>query len=425
MSRPASIPIAYFAAVATVLGVMLFFTVKVLGFERSMAQAQASAGLEENVRLALWRMDSAAALLLKTGGTPVAIGNRNAPLQQGQGPERFEQTQQLAISRQEFQQRETIAQNVGADWHAIEPVLLDSIVDLLPGASLAAVGPEARNPDDTRLLASIPARLVVPASALQAVELPWNTPLRISLVVAWACVLMAAGAVGWLLAGTLALSRRRGDFASAVTHELRTPLTTFRMYAEMLSTDMIQDPLARKQYLNTLVSESDRLGHLIENVLAYSRLENRLSQRHAQALTVEQLLEHGLATLRRRVDQAGLAMEVKVSPEASGTTCRTDAVAVQQILLNLIDNACKYGQTAISLAVDVRAQHVEFVVSDRGTGLAPGTRIFTAFGKSKSDPIPGIGLGLYLSRKLARDLGGELEHRAGAQGATFVLRLPV
>lgn len=425
MSRPASIPIAYFAAVATVLGVMVFFTVKVLRFERSMGEAQASAALEENVRLALWRMDSAAALLLKTNAPPASLSNRNAPLQQGQGPERFEQVQQRAISRQEFQQREAIAQNVGSDWHAIEPVLLDSIVDLIPGASLEAVQVGKRNPDDTRLLASIPARLVVPASALQAVELPWNTPLRVSLVVAWACVLLAAGAVGWLLAGTLALSRRRGDFASAVTHELRTPLTTFRMYAEMLSTGMVEDPETRKQYLSTLVSESDRLGHLIENVLAYSRLENRLSQRHAEALTVERLLEHGLATLRRRVEQAGLELDVKVSAEARAVTCRTDPVAVQQILLNLIDNACKYGGTAIELAVGVVGQHVEFVVSDQGPGLPSGARLFAAFGKSKSDPIPGIGLGLYLSRKLARDLGGELEHRPGSQGATFVLRLPI
>ena len=64
-------------------------------------------------------------------------------------------------------------------------------------------------------------------------------------------------------------------------------------------------------------------------------------------------------------------------------------------------------------------------MSDRGPGLPPAARPFTAFGKSKSDPVPGIGLGLYLSRKLARDLGGELSHLPGSPGATFVLRLPL
>ena len=199
--------------------------------------------------------------------------------------------------------------------------------------------------------------------------MPWNTPLRISLLIAWGCVLVASVAVAQLLAVTLSLSERRGAFASAVTHELRTPLTTCRMYAEMLSSEMVVDPGVRKHYLETLVAETDRLGYLIENVLAYSRLEKRIASGRAEPCTVNDLMHRVLPTLQRRVDQAGLALDVKIAGEAAEVVCNIDIVSVQQILLNLVDNACKYGQTAIEIAVRSRENRLEIRVMDRGPGI--------------------------------------------------------
>src|SRR5208337_3642808 len=95
------------------------------------------------------------------------------------------------------------------------------------------------------------------------------------LPVAWACVLLAAGAVAALLANVMRLGQRRADFVSAVTHELRTPLTTFHMYTEMLSEGMVTDPQQQRDYLTTLRLEASRLSHLVENVLAFARLERR------------------------------------------------------------------------------------------------------------------------------------------------------
>ena len=79
-------------------------------------------------------------------------------------------------------------------------------------------------------------------------------------------------AVGFLLMGAISLSQRRAAFISSVTHELRTPLTTFRMYTEMLVEGMASDPAKQSQYHRTLYRESDRLVHLVENVLSYARL---------------------------------------------------------------------------------------------------------------------------------------------------------
>jgi signal transduction histidine kinase len=441
------------AALVLVLTVMAFFTVRILQFERREALAEARAATEENIRLALWRMESAAGGLLMwelarpTAGGPAPgagppIGNTRRPRGNKQeisaqviaqnslntAQQRLDPKYQNELSQQEFQQREALnplAPPAVVNWCKIEPELLESISGLLPGARLEPVG--KMDHDDTRRLATIPARLVVPEAAFVPPPLPWNTPLRVSLMIAWICALVASAAVALLLRGALALSERRGAFVSAVTHELRTPLTTFKMYSEMLAGGMVADPESRQQYLDTLVSESDRLGYLIENVLAYARLERQLSPGRAQTAGIGELLDRAVPALRRRAEQAGLAIHVQVSPDAAARTCATDMIAVQQILLNLVDNACKYGRTEIQLNVAVVGDRMEFRVSDRGPGLDPaaGARLFRAFSKSRSDAVPGIGLGLYLSRRLARDLGGDLQHVATPQGATFVLSLPV
>jgi signal transduction histidine kinase len=427
MKRPGLVWTIYSAALALALGVMLFFTVKMLYFERSMARAQAQAALEETVRLALWRMDSAAAVLLnEKSKAPVFSNIYNAPAQQGNVTQRFDPAVQASISSNEMQFRQSLEPATAGDWHKIAPVLLNRISDILPGATLEETASGARSPGDTRLLAIIPARLVVPASALPDSSLPWNTPARVSLMIAWGCALVAATALARLLGSTVSLSSRRGTFASAVTHELRTPLTTFRMYAEMLASGMVRDEPTRRQYLDTLVAEADRLAHLIENVMAYSRLENRLASRRATAaLSIEQLIQHALPALRRRAEQAGLSLNVNISDPAAA--CRTDPVAVGQILINLVDNACKYGQSGIELTSRLAGEGLEICVSDHGPGIAAerAGHLFQAFSKSKTDSVPGIGLGLFVSRQLARDLGGDMEHRSADPGAAFVLTLPV
>ena len=270
-------------ALVLVLTVMLFFTVRMLQFERAVNVADSRAGVEENIRLALWRMDSTAALMLAQTTAPKFSlnGMGNANVAQNAGLQRSSLEFQTDISRQELQVREQFAPLKPADWHRLEPVLLDRISDLFPDARLEPLDSPGIKPDDTRRLASVPAQIVVPAATFDAPTLPWNTPLRVSLVIAWICVAVASIAVAALLRGALTLSERRGAFVSAVTHELRTPLTTFRMYSEMLATGMVADPASRQHYLETLVSESDRLGHLIENVFAYARLERRLSPSRA------------------------------------------------------------------------------------------------------------------------------------------------
>lgn len=426
MKRPAIAWAIFTAAFITVASVMGFLTARMLDYERRTAREEARAAREEAVRLALWRMDSATATF-KSGLTQQAdlpTKSENAYSVKQQRDSNF----QKDLNRIEQQQRQSLASNSAIqmeqqtvalmdDWTIYKPALLERVRDILPQADLESA--EGAPDDDPRRLVTIPARLVLPP--LEQPELPWNTPVRTSLIIAWACVAISGAGVGMLLAATLSLSERRGAFASAVTHELRTPLTTFRLYSELLASEKIAEGEARREYAKTLVGEADRLAHLVENVLAYARVEKRAHRAHLEPITVGELLDRATPALGRRAEQAGLPLAVRIDDPATGLV--TDAVAVQQILLNLVDNACKYGRSAVTITTASSDSGVEIRVIDAGPGMGD-KRPFIAFDKARNDPVPGIGLGLYLSRQLARGLGGDLVHEPAASGATFTLRLP-
>src|ERR1043165_39773 len=111
------------------------------------------------------------------------------------------------------------------------------------------------------------------------------------LMAAWACIELTIVATAVTLRGIVSLSERRGAFVSAVTHELRTPLTTFKMYSEMLASDMVRDAQKRRQYLETLCSEANRLSHLVENVLAYARLERGSARGRVETVMLVNLIQ--------------------------------------------------------------------------------------------------------------------------------------
>jgi signal transduction histidine kinase len=206
------------------------------------------------------------------------------------------------------------------------------------------------------------------------------------------------------------------------------------MYAEMLSAGMVPDAGQRQQYLETLRIEADRLAHLVENVLQYARLERGRPGKRREEVTLQGLLDRCQSRLADRAAQAEMKLVTEV-PEAAGETAlATDSAAVEQILFNLVDNACKYAAAAadkrIHLAIAQQPRHVTIGVRDHGPGIAIAgrKRLFQPFSKSvheAANSAPGVGLGLALSRRLAADLGGRLELQSPASGGcAFVLTLP-
>ena len=330
------------------------------------------------------------------------------------------------------------------DWPAIKASLLEMVVDLLPKADLVAM-PEPASEEEARALAALPVRLTAeyPMQDLPAAE-PASlstggspSPIRLSLAIAWVCVLLAAVAVAALLLGVIRLSERRAAFVSAVTHELRTPLTTFQMYAEMLAEGMVSDPQQQRQYLNTLRSESARLTHLVENVLSYARLERGRANGRLVTIAMDEMIESMTGRLAARAEQAGMELVVEKDGSAGKTGGRMAVMAnvssVEQVLFNLVDNACKYASDAsdkrIHLALQPDGHTPQLHVRDHGPGISAEIRrrLFCSFSKSANEAAhtaPGVGLGLALSRRLARDMQGDLRlEENGAEGACFVLTL--
>ena len=385
---------------------------------------------------------------------------------------------QLVLAREARNNGTLLVQGCVLNWTEIRRWLTGEAADLLPECRLLPVkSGEQRNQQD--MLASIPVRLESGPVAMGT--LPLLTPMRLSLGIAWLGFLLAAAAVAWLLLAAIRLSERRGAFVSAVTHELRTPLTTFRMYTEMLSRGMIA-PDRQREYLDTLHKEADRLGHLVENVLCYARLESPKKRPACEEFALDSVLDRLRDSLSRRATEAGMELQWQVrsdrlqpvdvgsdrlqpvedssegidsashlhQPAEAGhyqpnhrpaeaghyeLPVRGDSAAVERIVVNLVDNACKYARNAedCRVHVDVHANgsYAIIRVRDHGPGVAAEVerRMFLPFSKSDreaANTAPGVGLGLSLSRGLSRSMGGDLKlFRPDDGGACFELSLPL
>ncbi|HYI01118.1 HAMP domain-containing sensor histidine kinase [Hyalangium sp.] len=335
----------------------------------------------------------------------------------------------LLVRRIERESGAMEVQGAWLDWARIRTLLLGEVTDLLPLATLEPVAAGAGDLLERRL-ASLPVRLVPGDVQLEA---PEGSPVTWSLIVAWGALVLALVAVGLLLFGAISLSERRAAFVSAVTHELRTPLTTFRMYAEMLAEGMVTDETQRRGYYETLQRESNRLAHLVENVLAYARLERKRSPKAAEPAELGAFLRDNLGRSEERAREAGMSLVLELDEALEAARVRVEPSAAEQVLFNLVDNACKYARGAEDTRIHIRAERrgsrIAIVVADHGPGVSPtdAKNLFEPFSKSSeraAESGPGVGLGLALSRRLARAMGAELRYdgRQGT-GAVFAFLL--
>jgi signal transduction histidine kinase len=320
------------------------------------------------------------------------------------------------------------------DWDELSQLLLAEIADLFPAARLEPVeATAAAEPDEERAmqLAAVPARLVVPPPR-PAAGLPRGHVWTLG--GAWLALLFALAAGGLALRASYAYGDKHRRFTHAVTHELRTPLTTFRMYSEMLARGMVPEG-SRAEYLATLENESTRLARLVENVLRYARLEDGKQRAASERIGAADLIERCVPELARTCAAHGARLDVQ-DGAVGESSLETDPDAVLQILSNLVENACKYGradggaETPIVLRGSIAGGALALEVADEGPGVPAAVRasIFEPFergGRDPSDRVPGVGLGLALSRQLAIELGGSLTLEPSTRGATFRLSLPV
>ena len=225
-------------------------------------------------------------------------------------------------------------------------------------------------------------------------------------------------------------ARQKTSFVANVSHELKTPLTTLRMYAELLREGRVREPEKRQHYLDVMVTECGRLTRLVNNMLDFGRLEQNRRAYAVEPLELTAWLPAFLDPHRLRIEEAGLQVQLRL-PDAP-CPINTDRDALEQALLNLLDNALKYAAAGGAVDIELTAAHagMRLDVLDRGPGVPTELReqIFEKFyrlDQSLTARVPGSGLGLSIARRLLRDLGGDLVclPREGG-GACFRITLP-
>jgi signal transduction histidine kinase len=225
------------------------------------------------------------------------------------------------------------------------------------------------------------------------------------------------------------LSRLRDDFVASVSHELRTPLAQIRLFAETLRLGRVRSDAEGERSLDIIANEAKRLEHLVENLLHFSRAE-RLAVNIDPAMT-------DLSALLRQVamDFAPLAARSGSSVRlalATDVHARVDRAAIRQVVLNLLDNAVKYGRREQAITVRLVADTVEvrIEVEDQGEGIDPALRamIWERFWRgdgARRAGVTGTGIGLAIVNDLILAHGGSAAvDNAPAGGARVVLRLP-
>ena len=228
-----------------------------------------------------------------------------------------------------------------------------------------------------------------------------------------------------------AANQAKSEFLAVMSHELRTPLNAIGGYAQLLELG-IRGPVTDQQRvdLERIMRSQTYLLSLINDVLNFAKIESGHLQVELEDLAVEELMNGTSDFVRPQLRERGLAFDLSACP--SSLRVRADREKVQQILLNLLSNALKFTPSggAIALSCNAKDGFVEIVVRDTGLGIAPEklASIFEPFvqvDRRYKREQEGIGLGLAISRELARAMDGDLtvESREG-EGSTFVLRLP-
>lgn len=225
------------------------------------------------------------------------------------------------------------------------------------------------------------------------------------------------------------LAHLRADFTSSVSHELRTPLAQIVLFAESLVFGRVATEAARTDALRVILREARRLGHLVDNVLLFSRTERRATRVSAQpcalAPLVREIVESFEPLARVRKASVVLALDERV-------VAPVDAGALRQILLNLLDNAVKYGPDGqvVRVSLSFERGHALLRVDDEGEGIpsSEAQRIWDPFVRLHSGEYSvatGSGIGLSVVRQLVLLHGGTCRvASAPAGGARFEVELP-
>ena len=229
------------------------------------------------------------------------------------------------------------------------------------------------------------------------------------------------------------LLARQQNFVAAVSHELKTPLTAIRMYAEMLQQGWASPDKARS-HAGIILSESERLSRLINQVLLLARVSRRPDALHLHTLEIGPLFETLRPSLEALAKAQSFNLHCAVDANAAGSSIAVDPDALQQILINLLDNAIKFsrpaGATEVHLRVTDAQGAIAWSVRDFGPGIPKNQmrKVFEPFYRGENEltrRTSGTGIGLTLVAQLAKAMRATIRIENANPGTEVVLSFAV
>ena len=227
------------------------------------------------------------------------------------------------------------------------------------------------------------------------------------------------------------LSRMKSDFVSNVSHELKTPLALIRLFGETLESGIVNDERKRLEFYSIIRKESERLTHLINNVLDFSRMDTGVKEYNFKEANLVEVVRSTLEAYKFHIRDDGFKIESELPDES--ITLKIDKDAISQVLLNLLNNAVKYSEERKQILVKVCRNSTSAVISvtDHGVGIPKEElkKIFDKFYRvstTKTRETRGSGLGLTLAKHIVEAHDGtiEVESEVG-KGSRFMVRLPI
>lgn len=241
----------------------------------------------------------------------------------------------------------------------------------------------------------------------------------------------------WQLRREAELADLREDFVSSVSHQLRTPLTQIRMFGETLMLGRVRNEAERSRATEIIVDEANRLTHQVENVLLFSRGERDVLNLNLVEADADALVESVAGSFEPLARAAGATLERRVE---AGIVCTMDVEATRQAVLNLLDNAVKYGPAGQAIEIGVRGASGErngfaaLWVEDEGPGVPPGQRdrvwdAYVRLDRDRASATAGSGIGLAVVRRVIEAQEGRVRVETGGRtprpGARFIIELPL
>jgi len=227
------------------------------------------------------------------------------------------------------------------------------------------------------------------------------------------------------------LSKMKSYFMSTVSHEFKSPLTSIRQMAEMLVDGRVSSPERQLKYHTSILQQSERLSHLIDNILDFSKMEEGQKifrfEKTDITLVVKDIVESF------QYHKAGQGFDISLSIPGLVPDIVFDREAMEQVMHNLLDNACKYSGDSRKIEVHLLSKVNEIIISvrDYGAGIRKEDqdKIFSRFyraGEELTQTVKGSGIGLTIVKQIVEAHNGHITVESSpGKGSTFSVRLPV